>query len=144
MKPPPGVDLSYELHFFEPHITLGTVPSDTPVSLLRSALPSLSVPLHISFKAVEAGDHYFRSVLIDVTNTSALSSLHSSVQTNLKEKLLASNKNDETEGISTPTVPALKSPRFPHLSLLYIPDAHAADRVRVRDAFYENGRYVNQ
>lgn len=134
MNPPPSIALPYALPVFEPHITLGSVPSSIPVALLQSAIPALSEPLHISFKSLEAGDHFFRSVLVDIVHTPELQQLHAAVQHNLQYAL---RTDDGAPGELT-----LGSPRFPHLSLFYIPDAHAADREHIRAAFWEHGDVV--
>ncbi|KAI5124298.1 hypothetical protein M0805_008906 [Coniferiporia weirii] len=125
----PAIDsLAYRVPPFEPHITLASFPSSTPIASLRSALTGtlaqvVTSPLHITFAALAAGDHFFRSVLVDVVQTPALDALLAGVGRAAEQSLGGA-------------VDA-RSPRFPHLSLLYVPNEHAADRGRVRDALWD-------
>ncbi|KAH8117184.1 LigT-like protein [Phellopilus nigrolimitatus] len=141
MNIPPVIDtLPFPLPSFEPHITLASFPSTIPVATLKLALQTqmssgseseperypttsrLHAPLRITFTALVASDHFFRSVLLDVALTPSLTSLRVGVQRAV-EHLLGTSVD-------------ARSPRFPHVSLFYVPDAHAEERERIRDTLW--------
>ncbi|KXN86930.1 hypothetical protein AN958_09525 [Leucoagaricus sp. SymC.cos] len=102
---------------FEPHITLASVQSETPIPLsaIRRSIPATQRAFHVRFKSVDIGDHYFRSVYISVELDGTLSTLHQSVHETLSQRP--------------------RTPKFPHISLVYISDEDAADGER--DKYYE-------
>ncbi|KAJ3987572.1 2',3'-cyclic-nucleotide 3'-phosphodiesterase [Lentinula detonsa] len=96
---------------FHPHITLAAPPSSSTLTLeqLREAISnSLSANLQVSFKSVNTGNHFFRSVYISIEPTPALVSLHTQIHNTL---------NLEP-----------RTPLFPHLSLCYITDEDDAKK----------------
>ncbi|KAL5533251.1 hypothetical protein ACEPAF_5027 [Sanghuangporus sanghuang] len=125
--------LPYSLPTLEPHITIASFPSSIPLETLRSSLNSISIngshhqegegtpALEIRFSALSVGDAYFRSVLLDIIPTPALHLLREQLQ----KKALPYEA---------------RSPRYPHLSLFYVPDEHAEDRVRIRQALWRDCR----
>ncbi|TDL25015.1 LigT-like protein [Rickenella mellea] len=107
---------------FPPHITLGSFPSETPLSEITSAITSLADPLRIKFKSIDVGDHFFRSVFISIENTTKLRELHGAIHDALKLER--------------------KTPNFPHLSLYYIAESKASERQLVLDNLWKKGRLV--
>lgn len=99
---------------FEPHITLAAVKSDTPVSLLtiRESIPATQCAFPVKFKSVDVGDHYFRSVYVSIQADEALIDLHRAVHEKLDK------------------VP--NTPKYPHLSLVYVSDEDGANGERER------------
>lgn len=93
---------------FEPHITLASVHSDSPVPLstIRESVPTSQRVFQVKFESIEVGDHYFRSVYIVIQLDKVLKDLHRVVH----EKL----------GV------APRTPKYPHMSLVYIGDEDAA------------------
>lgn len=89
---------------FEPHITLFSLPSDTPLPL---SLGNIS-KFPIRYKAVQSGETFFQSVLITLEKTDDLCTLHDALRISLEYPL--------RDGESY----------FPHLSLYYgdVPMAH--------------------
>ena len=141
MKTPDQLQISYELPKIEPHITLASFPvtianADNLALVIRKTLSSWhetapnevqkisSLPVY--FSALSADDHYFRSVFLDIVLTPELHGLHSALQKAAGEIL---------GQVATDIV--AKSPRFPHLSLFYIPDEYRSDRVNIRNALWE-------
>jgi 2'-5' RNA ligase len=92
---------------FEPHITLASVQSETPVplSIIRELIPTTQHAFQVKFKSVDVGDHYFRSVYITINLDETLTNLHHTVHERLK--------------ISP------RTPKYPHVSLVYISDEDA-------------------
>ncbi|KAL5529340.1 hypothetical protein ACEPAG_5325 [Sanghuangporus baumii] len=118
--------LSYSLPTLEPHVTIASFPSTIPLEILRSSIENITInghhqegatTLEVAFSALSVGDAYFRSVLLDVVPTPALYSLREQLQ----KKALPYEA---------------RSPRYPHLSLFYVPDEHAEDRERIREALW--------
>lgn len=99
---------------FEPHITLASIQSETPVpfSTIRNSIPTTQQAFQIKFKSVDVGDQYFRSVYISITLDETLANLHRHVHETLGQ--------------------APRTPKFPHISLAYISDEDAADGERMR------------
>ncbi|KAF8211868.1 RNA ligase/cyclic nucleotide phosphodiesterase [Mycena galopus ATCC 62051] len=101
---------------FEPHITLASIPgSITSLDTILASIPDTQPSLPISFDAIEVGDHYFRSVYVTAHLSPALVELHRYVH----EKL----------GISP------RTPKYPHISLVYINDDDAA--AGERDKYFQ-------
>lgn len=102
---------------FEPHITLASVHSDTPIPLstIHESVPATQRAFQVKFKSVDVGDHYFRSVYVAVHLDESLTELHRVVH----EKL----------GVSP------RTPKYPHMSLVYVNDEDAANGERNR--YYE-------
>ncbi|KAF7295460.1 Cyclic phosphodiesterase [Mycena indigotica] len=113
---------------FDPHVTLAALPRDPEPTLegIQLALPVLSAPLNVVFDSIEIGDHYFRSVYAAVRPSPDLLALHGHIHQHLN--------------ISSP-----RTPKFPHLSLCYITDDHAAtgERTRYYDALSTRTRTVD-
>ncbi|SJL00760.1 uncharacterized protein ARMOST_04074 [Armillaria ostoyae] len=101
---------------FDPHITLLSLPADspTPISVLRDAISSIQLSLDIKFKSIDIGTQFFRSVYIAVQLTPALTEIH----THVHKKV----------GVEP------RTPKYPHLSLCYITDEDAQQGGR--EAFY--------
>lgn len=124
---PPLESLPFSSPSVEPHITLASFPSSTSIDDLRTALLRKKTQLDLfntseekltlEFRALSTGEAYFRSVLIDIVLSPALKALHEIVHNALPN--------------SQP-----KSPRFPHLSLLYIPDEYAVYRETTRNVLW--------
>ncbi|KAF9454593.1 hypothetical protein P691DRAFT_717100 [Macrolepiota fuliginosa MF-IS2] len=102
---------------FEPHITLASVQSDTPIPLstIRESISATQRVFQANFKSVDVGDHYFRSVYVAVHPDETLVNLHRTVH----EKL----------GVDP------RTPKYPHMSLVYVSDEDAASGERER--YYE-------
>ena len=117
----PNIELATGLVLpsFEPHITLGTFPSTTPIDKLKDAIPPNTHPLPIHFSSVRSGDHYFRSVYVKIKLTEELSRLHAHIH--------------DTLGLSA------KTPEFPHLSLFYVSDDYASERERMANRLTSSG-----
>lgn len=100
---------------FHPHITLASLPLDFKDKLdtIEASIPKVIGPLQCSFTSVDIGSHYFRSVYVTIKLTPELDSLHEHVHQALAVQP--------------------RTPVFPHMSLCYIDDAEAAERLR----FYE-------
>ncbi|KAG8217616.1 hypothetical protein J3R82DRAFT_5768 [Butyriboletus roseoflavus] len=107
-----------------PHITLATVPlSDAGISnMLLDAVPEIQVPLRIYFQSLSVGDHYFRSVFIDILRTQELVGFQNQILTNLHRCGLEPS-----------------APRFPHMSLCYIADEDKSDRDMTAQALRDTG-----
>jgi 2',3'-cyclic-nucleotide 3'-phosphodiesterase len=103
---------------FEPHITLASFPSTTPLSSIAAAVPSTSSPLirdlNCRFASLEVGPVFFRSVYVAIKPTLSLQDLNRHVH--------------EKMGVEP------KTPSFPHLSLCYINDQDAVEREREKYA----------
>lgn len=89
----------YGSPIFAPHITLCTVPSDTPLEKLKAAATNLPAQ-RVRFDAVETGGTLFQSVFIAVHPSDELRALQSAVSERLGVK-------------------DVQIPHFPHLSLYY-------------------------
>ena len=95
---------------FEPHVTLASLPLDIPVSAIRAGVPQCNKQINISFRSLEIGTHYFRSVYIAVEPSPELSTLHQLVHAALQINA--------------------KTPAYPHISLCYVTDADAEKGLR--------------
>lgn len=117
MQPPHAGDDQLDPSFpqFEPHITLASIPLDTPIVRLRESIPPDQRRLKVSFASVEVGTHYFRSVYIAVKLSPELAKLHQEVHATL--------------GMDPIT------PAYPHISLCYVTDEDAEKGSRQR--FFE-------
>lgn len=120
---PPTAKMPNSYPRFHPHITLATVPSTTPVEELIAAIPSRQSRVEVDFSDVVVSDAYFRSVLATIEPSSEILSLRTKINENLK--------------ILNP-----QSPMFPHMSIYYIDDAEAEERVRVLQEIEDNGTVV--
>ncbi|KAK0211077.1 2',3'-cyclic-nucleotide 3'-phosphodiesterase [Desarmillaria ectypa] len=102
---------------FDPHITLLSLPADSSisVSILRDAISSIQLSLDITFKSIDIGTHFFRSVYITVQLTPELTEIH----THVHKKV----------GVEP------RTPKYPHVSLCYITDEDAQQGER--RAFYQ-------
>ncbi|TCD66181.1 hypothetical protein EIP91_001675 [Steccherinum ochraceum] len=107
---------------FHPHLTLTTVPSTTPESVLRDAIETTQVQVPITFKSVDVGPKYFMSVYAQAQRTPELIALRAHLSSKLGEK----------------TVPPI-----PHMSMFYIDDADAGERQKLADLLREEGRVVD-
>jgi len=108
---------------FHPHITLATVPSTTPVEELVAAIPSRESQVKAVFSDIVVSDTYFRSVLAVIEPSPGIMSLRAKVGESLK------TRNPQ-------------SPMFPHMSIYYIDDAEAEERVRVLQELKDNGTVI--
>lgn len=108
---------------FEPHITLATVPSSTPIAELAAAIPADQPAIQASFKSIDVGNKYFMSIYAVVHHSIPLETLRTSLKRALGES----------------TVPPLS-----HVSLFYIDDADADERTKMAAILREEGRVVEQ
>lgn len=120
---PPTAKMFNSYPKFHPHITLATVPSTTPVGELVAAIPSRQSQLKVAFSDVVASDAYFRSVLAVIEPSPEIISLHTGIHKTLK--------------MGNP-----QSPMFPHMSIYYIDDAEAEERIRVLQELKTNGTVI--
>lgn len=95
---------------FEPHLTLASLPLDIPVSAIRAGVPQGQKQINISFRSLEIGIHYFRSVYIAAELSPELSTLHQHVHAALQIDP--------------------KTPAYPHISLCYVTDEDAEKGLR--------------
>ncbi|KAJ7721548.1 2',3'-cyclic-nucleotide 3'-phosphodiesterase, partial [Mycena maculata] len=114
---------------FQPHVTLASLSESHTADIVQfalSSIPEAQSPLPVAFRAVEVGDHFFRSVYIAVNPSKALLDLHA----NLHREL----------GIATPG-----TPKYPHMSLCYITedDAKAGERTNYFHELETSGRIRN-
>ncbi|EGN95560.1 hypothetical protein SERLA73DRAFT_154935 [Serpula lacrymans var. lacrymans S7.3] len=121
---------------FTPHITLASIPgfSITEISALQGSLDSLlkaSEALHVRFRALTVGGHYFRSVYLAIHPTSELVTLHEHICIALRN---AMQSNVNHDGVQP------KAPMFPHMSLCYIADEDAEERERMAMALRHSGK----
>ena len=100
-----------------------TVPSDTEISVLRSAIPDNQSKIPIRFKSVDVGSEYYMSVYVVVHHTSKLTALR---------EALGENR------------PGDKVPPLSHVSLFYIDPSDAEERRRVRDILSNDGRIIDR
>lgn len=107
---------------FHPHITLLTVPSDTDLSNLRSAVPESQTRIPIRFKSVDVGHEYYMSVYVVVHHDPELTALRNSLKKSRPED---------------------KVPPLSHVSLFYIDPSDAAERSKIRDILDSDGRIVD-
>ena len=107
-----------------PHITLATIPfSDAGIpNVLLDSVPENQEPIRANFQSLAVGDHYFRSVFIDVQPTQELVGFQNQILTNLRRRGLEPS-----------------APRFPHMSLCYIADEDKGDRDRTAQVLREAG-----
>lgn len=119
---------------FEPHITLGTVPSDTPVELLRQAIPADTQPLTVKFSRAESQDTFFRSAIVHCERTSELDSLLLTVKSSLEGPGGDALKG----GVKVQAID------FPHVSLYYIDDERAEQRKPALEQMFEDGTLVQE
>jgi len=120
---PPSAKSPLSYPKFQPHITLTTVPSITPLDVLLAAVPVSQSSLRADFDALHAGDHYFRSVYIAIHPSDELIRVHKEIHENL--------------GIKNP-----ESPKYPHMSVYYIADSEPEERTRVHQELIANGTVV--
>lgn len=143
MNAPDHLKIGFEPPSFQPHITLASFPAtlanvETIKLVVQRALSSWNEiisknalicaerGLSISFSALSASDDFFRSVLLDIDLTPELRALQSTLQIAAEQVL----------GQAAGEIVA-RSPRFPHLSLFYVPDEHENERTRIRDALWD-------
>ena len=108
----PSIDVDHPLSpssypAFLPHITLATVPLSDPgiPDVLLAAVPAIHQPIRANFQSLAVGDHYFRSVFIDIQPTQELVDFQNQIVINLRRRGFEPS-----------------APRFPHMSLCYIAD----------------------
>lgn len=90
--------------------------------MLLEVVPENHQPLRANFQSLVVGDHYFRSVFIDIQPTQELVDFQNQISTDLRRR-----------GLET------RAPRFPHLSLCYIADEDESDRDRTAQALRDTG-----
>ena len=119
---PPPSPSSYPA--FLPHITLATIPLSDPgvLDVLLDAVPENQQPICANFQSLVVGDHYYRSVFIDIQPTQELVQFQKQIFTNLHRR-----------GIEP------SAPRFPHMSLCYIADEDKSHRDRTAQALKDTG-----
>lgn len=117
----PGYQSPSSYPHFHPHVTLATVPSDTPVETLRAAIPADQRAIPVTFKAVEVGDKYFMSIYVVVYQDEFLGVLRDALGNALGEQTI---------------------PPKAHVSLFYIDNADAEERQKMADKLTEQGRIV--
>ncbi|KIK68151.1 hypothetical protein GYMLUDRAFT_216746 [Collybiopsis luxurians FD-317 M1] len=113
---------------FGPHITLAALPDGSSDTVFRNRLreivpKNLPSGIEVSFKSIETGNHYFRSVFIAIQLTSEISSLHTEIHRALNIQP--------------------RTPLFPHLSLCYIggeEDSASREKQRWKENLEESGR----
>ncbi|KAG9318590.1 2',3'-cyclic-nucleotide 3'-phosphodiesterase [Chiua virens] len=107
-----------------PHITLATVPSsDLGIpDVLLNAVPENHPPIHANFRSLAVGDHYYRSVFIDIHPTQELVGFQNQILAHLRDCGLKPS-----------------APRFPHMSLCYIADQDKADRDEIAHMMTDTG-----
>ncbi|KAH0830671.1 2',3'-cyclic-nucleotide 3'-phosphodiesterase [Lanmaoa asiatica] len=105
-----------------PHITLATVPFSDPgiQDVLLDAVPENQQSIRAHFQSLVVGDHYFRSVFIDIQPTQELVGFQDQILTHLRRRGLEPS-----------------APRFPHMSLCYITDEDGGERDRTAQALRE-------
>ncbi|GJE96436.1 cyclic phosphodiesterase-like protein [Phanerochaete sordida] len=106
---------------FEPHVTLATVPSSTPLDDLRAAIPLGQPVVPVTFRSVDVGSKYFMSVYVTVHHTGELNTLRDNLKTSLGEQAV---------------------PPLAHVSLFYIDDSDAEERTKVEEQLERDGRIV--
>ncbi|KAF9535239.1 hypothetical protein CPB83DRAFT_841449 [Crepidotus variabilis] len=97
---------------FYPHITLASL---AHLQGLTEAIPQYETPIVCSFKSIDIGDVYYRSVYVSIVPDNSILYLHKRVHENLRIEP--------------------RTPSFPHMSLVYIDDEDAAKGERQR--YYE-------
>lgn len=90
--------------------------------MLLKAVPENQQPIRVNFQSLVVGDHYFRSVFIDIQPTQELVDSQNEILTNLRRRGLEPS-----------------APRFPHMSLCYIADEDKSDRDRTAQALRDKG-----
>jgi len=107
-----------------PHITLASVVLSDPgiPEVLLGAVPENQQPIRANFQSLVVGDHYFRSVFIDIQPTQVLVDFQNQLLTNLRRRGLEP-----------------RAPRFPHMSLCYIADEDESHRDRAAQALRDTG-----
>ena len=107
-----------------PHITLASVPLSDPgiPDVLLDAVPENQQPIRANFQSLVVGDHYFRSVFIEIQPTKALVDFQNQLWMNLRRRGLEPS-----------------APRFPHMSLCYIADGDESHRNRTARALRDTG-----
>ncbi|KAL4246112.1 hypothetical protein ABKN59_003285 [Abortiporus biennis] len=117
----PGAQSPSSYPHFDPHITLATVPSSTPIANLRASIPHHQKPIPIRFKSLEVGSKYFMSVYVAIHHSPELVTLRENLQ----------------ETLGNQAVPPLA-----HVSLFYIDDSDADERQKMADKLAEEGRVI--
>jgi len=107
-----------------PHITLATVPLSDPgiPDVLIDAVPENQQPVRANFQSLVVGDHYFRSVFIDIQLAQELVDFQNQLLIDLRRRGLEPS-----------------APRFPHMSLCYIADQDKSDRDKTVRALRDTG-----
>ncbi|KZP21217.1 hypothetical protein FIBSPDRAFT_521300 [Athelia psychrophila] len=129
-RPPPSASKSKSpksYPHFEPHITLASsLPSSLSTAAILASVPKKDdgTTLHIHFKSIEVGDHYFRSVCLDIQPSPSLLKLRDDIHAALRRH----------EGTDP------KSPRFPHMSLYYIDDSEPEERHIITNHLVASGQ----
>ena len=118
---PSGHPLSYP--DFQPHITLATVARSTPLDAVIASIPRHQPVIPVKFETLKTSDNYFRSVLVSIQPSPALSALHEAIHTSL--------------GVTPNTV------MFPHMSLYYIDNSEAEERERMVEELRQAGKVRN-
>ncbi|EKM55047.1 uncharacterized protein PHACADRAFT_255378 [Phanerochaete carnosa HHB-10118-sp] len=108
---------------FEPHVTLATVPSSTPLDELRAAIPKDQPAVPVSFKSVDVGNKYFMSVYVTVYHAGGLDALREDLKKSLGERVV---------------------PPLAHVSLFYIDDSEPEERTKVVEQLKRDGRIVDK
>ena len=85
-----------------------------------SVVKTVVAAIRCIFSALVTDTHFFRSVLLDIVPSEALTRLQTRILEALPEDVKGSGR----------------SPRFPHLSLFYVPDEFAGDRMRIREGLW--------
>lgn len=108
---------------FEPHVTLATVPSSTPLDVLRAAIPKGQPVVPVDFRSVDVGNKYFMSVYVTVHHSGELNTLRENLKKSLGEQAV---------------------PPLAHVSLFYIDDSEPEERTKVAEQLRRDGRIIEQ
>ncbi|GJE96439.1 cyclic phosphodiesterase-like protein [Phanerochaete sordida] len=106
---------------FEPHVTLGTVPSSTPLDDVRAAIPLGQPVTPVNFKSIEIGNgKAFMSINVAVHETGELKILRDNLRRTFGEQAVY--------------------PSATHLSLFYIDYSDAEERTKIEEQLDRDGR----
>ncbi|EPQ57976.1 LigT-like protein [Gloeophyllum trabeum ATCC 11539] len=119
IRPPQAKSLS-SYPRFDPHITLSAFPAMTDISLIRNAIPANQARIPVTFKSVDVGPTYFRSVYAACRPSAQLLELHKAIHERIKMEP--------------------NTPSFPHMSMFYIDDSEPEERTRIRDELVSQGK----
>jgi len=97
----------------DPHVTLASFPTRTDLGSIRDSIPPNQPKVPVTFKSVDVGEVYFRSVYAVCHPSPELLELHKGIHERIKLDP--------------------KTPSFPHMSLYYIDDSEPDERARIRD-----------